>query len=67
MSLLCIINVIFIDMTLNMKIVEESVQVWKFNLLYEILSYVGLFSQFHGLPHFFLIRMLDSHLMHLIR
>ena len=35
-------------------------------LLSEILSFVGLLTQFHGLSHFFLFRLLDWHQMHLI-
>ena len=40
-------NIIFIYLTLNMKIGKESMQIFT------------LFSQFHDLSHFFPLRMLD--------
>ena len=43
-------------------------KVYKFERLifFEISTFAGLFSQFHGLPPFFLFKILDGHLMHLI-
>ena len=36
-------------------------------MFFEVSSFAGLFSQFHGLsPFFFLFKMLDGHLMQLI-
>ena len=51
----CMFCMFFIDFTLNMKIGEESTHVCEFEhmIFLEILTSVGLFSQFHGLTYLF--------------
>ena len=65
MCQLWIVEVDFIDLTLKMKIDVEDMQIWTFDI-FRNFTFAGLISQFHGLPQFFLFKMLDGHLMHLI-